>query len=158
MGGASLESRGALGVTPARARPVPCLAPTEPTLLDGTYGRLYDPALKRSDAAHLVVWRRCYPDRPIPKGWTVDHACYVTLCQRPDPLQGPVTRAENTRRRHQRPRADKAPTSAQTFSVSLFAGIDRPNVRPALLTLEQLVEMLTRFEVLVDKRRGRCWR
>jgi hypothetical protein len=27
--------------------------------------------LKRSDAAHLVLWRRCL--------WTVDHACYVTL-------------------------------------------------------------------------------
>src|SRR5260370_22518162 len=75
-----------------------------PTLLDGTYGRLYDPTLKRSDAAHLVVWRRCYPDKPIPKGMTAAHACYVTLCQRPDHLHGPGPRAENTRRPPQRPR------------------------------------------------------
>jgi hypothetical protein len=34
---------------------------------------MYDPMLGRTDYLHLIVWRRCYPDRPIPKGWTVDH-------------------------------------------------------------------------------------
>jgi len=64
------------------------------------YGRLYDPAIGRSDYAHRVVWRRVYG--PIPAGLTVDHVCRVTLCQRPDHLEL-VTKAENTRRRHQRP-------------------------------------------------------
>ncbi len=61
------------------------------------YGRLYDPAIGRSDYAHRVVWRRVYG--PIPAGLTVDHVCRVTLCQRPDHLEL-VTKAENTRRRH----------------------------------------------------------
>jgi hypothetical protein len=34
----------------------------------GVYGLIYDATIGRSDAAHLVVWRRCFPDRPIPKG------------------------------------------------------------------------------------------
>jgi hypothetical protein len=141
----------------------PCLVwrDGEPTLLEGTYGRIYDPALKRSDAAHLVVWRRCYPDKPIPKGMTVDHLCHVTLCQRPDHLQGPVTRAENTRRRHARTRrpaeSPKTPRALQRFAVALFAGVDRPRVQPRQLELDELVELLTRFEILADKRRGRCW-
>jgi len=131
----------------------------EPTLLDGTYGRLYDPALKRSDAAHLVVWRRCFPDKRIPRRWTVDHACWVTLCQRADHLQGPVTRAENTRRRHQRRQTvslrrpqQRRPCSA---SVTFFTGVDRPTVDQRTLNLEDLVDMLTTFEVLDDKRRRR---
>jgi hypothetical protein len=106
----------------------PCLVwkEGEPTIkgAGGLYGRLYDPQLKRSDAAHLVVWRRCFPDRPIPKGWTVDHACYVTLCQRPDHLQGPVTRAENTRRRHPdhgplRRRRPRTPSRSRCLTASL---------------------------------------
>jgi hypothetical protein len=63
------------------------------------YGRQYDATLKRSDAAHRVVWRRVYG--PIPRGMTIDHLCWITLCQRPDHLEL-VTWAENTRRRHQR--------------------------------------------------------
>jgi hypothetical protein len=141
----------------------PCLVwrEGEPTLLEGTYGRIYDPTLKRSDAAHLVVWRRCYPDKPIPKGMTVDHLCHVTLCQRPDHLQGPVTRAENTRRRHARTlrpaESPNTPRALQRFAVALFAGIDRPRVQPRVLALDELVQLLTRFEILADKRRGRCW-
>jgi hypothetical protein len=63
------------------------------------YGRLYDPALKRSDASHRVVWRRVFG--PIREGLTVEHTCNVTLCQRPDHLEL-VSKPENTRRRHQR--------------------------------------------------------
>jgi hypothetical protein len=132
-----------------------------PTLLDGTYGRMYDPTLKRSDAAHLVVWRRCFPDKPIPKGMTVDHACWVTLCQRPDHLQGPVTRAENTRRRHQRAgtaaRTSETPQAVQRFAVALFAGVDRTTVEQKAMNLDELRQLLSKFEVLTDKRRGRCW-
>ena len=62
----------------------------------GLYGRIYDPAIKRSDAAHLVVWRRCYG--PIPRGLEVDHKCNVTLCQRPDHLQA-LTKGDNLKRR-----------------------------------------------------------
>ena len=141
----------------------PCLVwrEGEPTLLDGIYGRIYDPALKRSDAAHLVVWRRCFPDRPIPKGLTIDHFCWVTLCQRPDHLRGPVTRAHNTRMRHERPgptpRATETPKAVQRFAVALFAGVDRTAVDVRALSLEELVKLLGRFEVLNDKRHGRCW-
>jgi hypothetical protein len=126
----------------------------------GVYGRIYDATIGRSDAAHLVVWRRCFPDRPIPKGLTVDHLCNVTLCQRPDHLQGPVSRADNTRRARQRERSNVGPSTqtevTQHFAVALFAGIDRPTVQPKMLTLAELVRLLNRFEVLQDKRRGRC--
>src|SRR5207253_5784066 len=95
------------------------------------YGRLYDPALKRSDEAHRVVWRRVYG--PIPDRLTVDHTCGVTLCQRPDHLEL-VTKAENTRRRHVRGRTLRRTTETaealQRFCVSLFEGIDRPVVQP----------------------------
>lgn len=79
----------------------PCLIwrEGEPTLKDGLYGRIYDPKIKRSDAAHLVVWRRVYG--PIPEGLTVDHLCWQTLCQRPDHFEL-VMRGENTRRMRQR--------------------------------------------------------
>ena len=77
----------------------PCLVWTGVQVQGRPYGRMYDPQLKRSGPSHLVVWRRVYPDKPIHKGWTVDHLCRVTLCQRPDHLEL-VTRAENTRRRN----------------------------------------------------------
>ncbi len=70
----------------------------------GSYGRLYDAAVKRTGYAHRVVWRRVYG--PIPNGRNgkpleVDHLCEVTLCQRPDHLQL-LTKRDNLRRRHQR--------------------------------------------------------
>ncbi len=124
----------------------------------GLYGRLYDPHLKRSDAAHLVVWRRCFPNKPIPRGWTVDHACYVTLCQRPDHLQGPVTRAENTRRRHRRPRISTGGSGpVDRFVIALFNSIWQPTFLARDLTLDELVAVLSDFDVLADKRHGRCW-
>ncbi len=75
----------------------------EPTIkaAGGLYGRLYDPEIGRSDAAHRVVWRRVYGD--IPDGMTVDHLCEMTLCERPDHLVL-VSVPENTRRRHLRER------------------------------------------------------
>jgi hypothetical protein len=140
----------------------PCLVRREgePTIRAAgcVYGRTYDRAIKRSDAAHLVVWRRCFPEKPIPEGWTVDHACYVTLCQRPDHLQGPATRAENTRRRHRRPSAPKPPTpTAGTFAIALFARYDRPAVEQRTAGLGDLVDLLTTSGELDDKRQARCW-
>src|SRR5919202_2938438 len=139
----------------------PCLVWTGargPDAERGPYGRVYDPAIGRTDYVHLVVWRRCYPDRPIPKGWTADHLCEVGLCARPDHLdQRPVTRADNTRRRHQRSHEAAPAPNADTFAIALFAGVDQPAVQPRTLSLDELADMLGRFEVLANKRRGRCW-
>lgn len=78
----------------------PCLVwrDGQPTIkaAGNVYGRMYDPALKRSDLAHKVVWRRCYG--PIPRGLEVDHRCDVTLCQRPDHLQL-LSKRDNLKRR-----------------------------------------------------------
>jgi hypothetical protein len=41
--------------------------------------------------------------------------------------------------------------------VALFEGIDQTTVDGRALSLEALVALLGRFEVLDDKRRGRCW-
>jgi hypothetical protein len=75
----------------------------EPTIqaTGGLYGRIYDPAIKRSDAAHLVVWRRVYvpiPKAPDGKPLEVDHKCDVTLCQRPDHLRL-LSKGDNLKRR-----------------------------------------------------------
>jgi HNH endonuclease len=119
---------------------------------------MYDPALGKTDYVHRVVWRRCFG--PIPKGKDVDHKCNVTLCERPDHLQL-LTKPDNTRRRHQRaettPRTTQTPKAVQRFAVALFAGVDRTTVDARALSLEDLVALLSRFEVLDDKRRGRCW-
>jgi hypothetical protein len=79
----------------------PCLVWTGVQYQDRPYGRMYDATLKRSDYVHRIVWRRVYG--PIPSNLDVDHKCNVTLCQRPDHLQL-LTKAENTRRRHQQKR------------------------------------------------------
>jgi hypothetical protein len=47
--------------------------------------------------------------------------------------------------------------TAQTFAVALFAGIKRPAVQQRMVSLDELVQLLGRFEVLNDKHRGRCW-
>jgi hypothetical protein len=125
------------------------------------YGRIYDPAIGRSDVAHLVVWRRCFPDKPIPKGMTVDHLYTVTRCQRPDHLPGPVTRAENTRRQRQRTRATQrssAPEKAcAAFAVAVFKRCDRPTVEQRTVSVDELVTMLNTVDALGDKRQARGW-
>jgi hypothetical protein len=35
--------------------------------------------------------------------------------------------------------------------------MDQPAVQPRTVSLDELAELLGRFEVLTDKRRGRCW-
>jgi hypothetical protein len=77
----------------------PCLVWTGakgPDAEKGPYGRKYDPAIKRTDYVHLIVWRRVYG--PIPEGLDVDHVCNIALCQRPDHLQL-LTKPDNSRRR-----------------------------------------------------------
>ncbi|HLZ30031.1 MAG TPA: HNH endonuclease signature motif containing protein [Chloroflexota bacterium] len=75
----------------------PCLVwtgPRGPDAETGPYGRMYDPAIGKTDYVHRVVWRRCYG--PILRGLDVDHTCNVGLCERPDHLQlltKPATRA-----------------------------------------------------------------
>ena len=62
---------------------------------------MWDPALQRMDVAHRIVWRRVYgPIIPKANGTPleVDHACNVTLCQRPDPLRL-LTKGDNPKRR-----------------------------------------------------------
>src|SRR5439155_412152 len=76
----------------------------------------------------------------------------VTLCQRPDHLEV-VTQRENTKRRGptRRPAKAREETTDQRFAVALFAAIDRPVVAQKSLSLDELVDMLSRFEVLEDK-------
>jgi hypothetical protein len=47
--------------------------------------------------------------------------------------------------------------AAECFAIALFAGIERPAVAQKTVSLDELRQMLSRFEVLADKRRGRCW-
>jgi hypothetical protein len=145
----------------------PCLVwrEGEPTVqaATGVYGRIYDPAIKRSDLAHLVVWRRVYG--PIPRGpdskpLQVDHKCDLTLCQRPDHLQV-LTGPDNTKRRGPtrgpKKRASDGPQTEPAFAIALFAGVDRTAVEQKTVSLDELRQRLSRFKVLNDKRRGRCW-
>jgi hypothetical protein len=150
----------------------PCLVWTGakgPDAETGPYGRVYDAALGKTDYVHKVVWRRAYPDEPIARGQDVDHLCEVPLCARPDHLRL-LSKGDNVRRRgatrgaNKRaadPAAEIQPklgnSAATDFAVALFAGIDRPRVQPKTLALDELVTLLNRFEVLRDKRRGRCW-
>ena len=46
---------------------------------------------------------------------------------------------------------------ANQFSIALFAGVSRPAVEQRIVSLDELRTMLNTFEVLKDKRRGRCW-
>jgi hypothetical protein len=124
----------------------------------GPYARMYDPALKRSAYVHLIVWRRCFG--PIPKGLDVDHRCDVALCARPDHLQV-LTKADNVKRRGPtrgpKKRASDRSQTEPAFAIAPFAGIERPTVAQKTVSLDELRPMLSRFEVLADKRRGRCW-
>jgi hypothetical protein len=97
------------------------------------------------------------------------------MCHNLAHLEG-VSSEENTRRRHEwarrRERAlvDSGDSSeargrevlevsrpVDTFDVALFAGVDRPGLERGSLNKESLFKMLTTFEVLTDKRHGRCW-
>jgi hypothetical protein len=53
--------------------------------------------------------------------------------------------------------ADTAEPARTGFAIALFAGVDRPRVEPRTVGLEDLVDLLSTYDVLDDKRRGRCW-
>ena len=53
--------------------------------------------------------------------------------------------------------ADTAEPARTGFAIALFAGVDRPRVEPRTLSLEDLVDLLSTYDVLDDKRQGRCW-
>jgi hypothetical protein len=159
--GADILARVERQSTPRQRELGPCLVWTAakgPNAELGPYGRIYDAAIGKTDYTHRVVWRRVYGS--IPEGFDVDHKCNVALCQRPDHLQL-LTKPDNTRKRHQRAATDsmfpQTPTADQRFTVALFAGVDQTTVQSKMLSLEDLAAMLGRFEVLADKRRGRCW-
>jgi hypothetical protein len=129
---------------------------------------VYDAAVGKTDYVHKVVWRRVYPDQPIPHGQDVDHRCEVRLCARPDHLQI-LSKSDNLKRRGptrgtnksvKDPAAEIQSTignSAAEFAIALFERIDRPQLQTRTVTLAELATLLSRFEVLQDKRRGRCW-
>src|SRR5438874_6754045 len=83
--------------------------------------------------------------------------------------KGEHARREAQRRRQDKQKAAEAsetgaaevtpeePAAADTFAIALFAGVDRPAVQPRTVSLDELAQLLARFEVLADKRRGRCW-
>jgi hypothetical protein len=70
-------------------------------------------------------------------------------------------RADNTKRRGRtrgpKKRAADRSQTEPAFAIALFAGIERPAVAQRTISLDELRQMLSRFEVLDDKRRGRCW-
>jgi hypothetical protein len=45
----------------------------------------------------------------------------------------------------------------EMLAISLYAAFDRPTIEPKTVSLDQLVGLLTTFEVLADKYAGRCW-
>jgi hypothetical protein len=116
----------------------------------------------------LYGWQR----GEIPKGWTLDHTCRQRWCMETAHYE-PITRAEHARREAVRKRQDlssdvvevasvvesdaEAPAPVGSFAVALFAAIDRPAVDQRTVSLDELRQLLGRFEVLQDKRRGRCW-
>jgi hypothetical protein len=144
----------------------PCLVWTGKTLSDAdVYGWLWDPALKRMDVVHRIVWRRVYGailNGPDDKPLEVDHKCNITLCQRPDHLQL-LTKGNNVKRRGStrgpNKRTKEGPTRAweTSFAITLFERIDRPRLKARTMSLDELVALLTQFEALPDKRLGRCW-
>jgi len=108
--------------------------------------------------AHRVVWTALVG--PIPEGddWTIDHGCPGGIdkaCCTPEHEQV-VQRPRNTRLRWERQQSAAAAAPA-AFAIALFAGIDRPSVEQRTVSLDELRRLLSRFEVLDDKRRGRCW-
>jgi Type IV secretion-system coupling protein DNA-binding domain len=104
----------------------------------------------------LYGWQR----GEIPAGYTLDHVCRQRWCVEVAHLE-PVPRAEHARREIKRQRVDRkvAPTTmpVPSFAVSLFKAVDQPMLTRQVLTIVELEHLLTTFDKLGDKRRGRCW-
>lgn len=139
---------------------------------DDGYPRAHWQGHYRRAAPLLFRWER--GEAALPKGWTIDHTCRRRWCVETAHME-PLTRAEHARREAERRRQDKqdaagvaeagedegtpeeSDAAADTFAIALFAGVDQPAVQPRTVSLEELARLLGRFEVLADKRRGRCW-
>jgi hypothetical protein len=114
----------------------------------------------REYQAHRVVWTALVG--PIPEDdesdWTIDHQCPTdrdTACCTPE-HERLLPRGKNTRERWEREQ-NASVAAPSGFAIALFAGVDRPAVEQKAVGLDELRQMLSRFEVLDDKRRGRCW-
>jgi len=121
------------------------------------YGRVRWKGLELK--AHRVVWTAEVGPLPDPDKWTLDHRCPEQIdkaCCSPE-HEGLVPRDNNTRLRWQREQAAAAGVSTETFAIALFAGVDRTAVEQKTVSLDELRQLLNKFEVLADKRRGRCW-
>jgi len=113
---------------------------------------------KQEYQAHRVVWTAL--GRPIPEGddWTIDHRCpdgIDTACCTPEHEQV-VQRPRNTRLRWEREQSDAAAPSSR-FAIALFDGYNQPNVEQRMVNLEDMVDLLTTFHELANKRLARCW-
>src|SRR5581483_6533619 len=114
----------------------------------------------------LYTWQR----GEIPKGWTLDHTCRRYWCMETAHVE-PITRAEHARREAERRRQDQVEVvrcsppaevrvdgdeariaPAETFAIALFERIDRPSVQQRTVSLDELVDLLSTFEVLTDKK------
>jgi hypothetical protein len=118
------------------------------------YGRVRWKGLELK--AHRVVWTAETGPLPDADKWTLDHRCPEQIdkaCCTPE-HERLVPRDKNTGLRWERQKAAAAPAG---FAIALFAGIDRPAVEQRAVSLDELRQLLGRFEVLADKRRGRCW-
>jgi hypothetical protein len=120
------------------------------------YGRVRWKGLELK--AHRVVWTAEVGSLPDADKWTIDHRCPEQrdkACCTPE-HERLIPRDNNTRQRWQDERTAATKTT-ETFAIALFAGIDRPAVKQKTISLDELRQVLSRFEVLADKRRGRCW-
>jgi hypothetical protein len=130
----------------------------------------------RSEGRRMVtVYKWLYERKQgaVPKGWTLDHTCHTAAKARGECTGGKTCKhrrccelshleamphGENTQRRDEPGGGSQtAFVQAETFAIALYAGIDRPSVEQMTVSLNELRQLLSRFEVLADKRRGRCW-
>jgi len=100
----------------------------------------------------------------IPLRHEVHHTCGQRWCGEVDHFvalpKGEHARQEGVRRRLAKASGLGKPAivaAAETFEIALFAGVDKPGVERKTLDLVELRQALSTFEVLSDKRRGRCW-
>ncbi|MDQ6675362.1 MAG: hypothetical protein M3069_32295 [Chloroflexota bacterium] len=80
--------------------------------------------------------------------------------QAPALLRARARRGDAARREHiaaRRPWSSQIAPAAEAFAIALFAGVYKTAVEQKTVSLAELRQLLSKFEVLADKRRGRCW-
>ncbi|MDQ6674424.1 MAG: DUF4158 domain-containing protein [Chloroflexota bacterium] len=77
--------------------------------------------------------------------WLIEHKVLLPGVKRRGSTRGPNKRDS------------EGPQTEPAFPIALFAGVDRPAVEQKAVSLDELRQMLSKFEVLADKRRTRCW-